>query len=166
MPPDEDPGAEALTLAFMIGLALGPEAAQGVFEHMEPEEGVLSIATGVLGVLDALLILTRERILLFAAGEDAPASVDLGDVTAVEWRRNVLRGSLFVQARGGGFVLEKVDRKEGVHFTTIAQGVIGGPPAAGDMPEALLMRLADLYARGLITDAEYAAKRAEVLRRL
>ncbi|GLZ81171.1 hypothetical protein Afil01_59780 [Actinorhabdospora filicis] len=166
--PDDPALAESIGLAVLLALALGEEAARTVLDGMEPDEGFLAITAGTIGGEEVALILTRRRLLLIA-GDDDPESIDLADITGVDWRMNVLRGTLSVYSRVGGFAVDKVDRKEGPHFVAAARGVIGGPPSAvpaADSPEAVLQRLADLHARGLITDAEYAGKRAEVLRRL
>lgn len=167
--PDDPALAESLGLAMLLTLILGEEGARAVLAGMEPDEGFLAITAGVAGGEDVALILTRRRLIVIP-GDGDPDSMDLADITGVDWQMNVLRGTLSIYSRHGGFAVGKVDRKEGPQFVAAARGVIGGPApapvAAADAPEVVLQRLADLHARGLITDAEYAGKRAEVLRRL
>jgi hypothetical protein len=130
--------------------------------RLEPVRGALLRLADAAGV--------EEPLLALAAGTAA--------VAAVTPTRVILAGEDLARSVAPGAVdletLTGLDELEPGHFAAVLELVVAAEPGEAPAEEAavppdtldLLRKLADLRDGGVLTDGEFAAKKAELLRRL
>lgn len=137
----------------------------------------LALAWAALRRAATWLVVTDRRVLTFSGVIGRRSrEIPLWRVDDLASRTSVLGrivgvGELVVSSGGDrdGVVLGRIPHPERVQALVapmLVRSTFGGPMPAGNLsPTQELERLADLRQRGLLGDEEYAAKRAELLRR-
>lgn len=128
---------------------------------------------------EGVAILTDKRLCFFRAGalSDKFEPYPLSRISAVEAKKGMLLFDMKVFTSGDSVSLTLVDGPEkGAEFVRmVQQALIGGgsasapAPAGGapaDDPIAQLEKLGALRAAGVVTEEEFAAKKAELLARI
>lgn len=133
---------------------------------LHEEETVERMASGIHGRGVGLVALTDQRLLflrrrwLSQTFEDVPIS----RITSVQWHVSVMSGTITVFATGVKAEITNVQKDDGRELTERLRERIAGADAEGIIEQ--IRRLGELHAEGLLTDEEFAAKKAELLRRL
>ncbi|GAA4951684.1 SHOCT domain-containing protein [Actinoplanes utahensis] len=106
---------------------------------------------------DRLELASTGNLMRTGAGRER---IPLTDITSVTARDRLFRSSLEIGV-GGHMVSFTTDRPTAAYLADL----IDRRRTAAPDTSALLHKLAELHAAGLLTDAEYAAKRATILDR-
>lgn len=143
-------------------------------------ETVEMLATGQYGGGAGLIAMTNLRLIFYKNGimsqkvEDFP----YGKVSSVQWQGGILLGTLTVYTSGNRADIKNMPKDQGKVLADdlrrhIAQGTAPGStpasPAGGSAPTGapdLASRLAtldQLRGQGLVSDEEYAQRRAQIL---
>jgi membrane protein YdbS with pleckstrin-like domain len=136
----------------------------------------LALALAALRRAATWLVVTDRRVLTFSGVIGRRSrEIPLWRIDDLASRTGVLGrivgvGDLVVSSGGDrdGVVLGRIPRPERVQALVapmLARAGFGGASSGGASPTEELARLADLWARGLLGEEEYATKRAELLRR-
>lgn len=153
--------------------------------HLWPVAALVALAAAAASLALALaalrraatwLVVTDRRVVTFSGVVGRRSrEIPLWRIDDLASRTSVLGrivgvGELVVSSGGDrdGVVLGRIPHPERVQALVapmLARSAFGGAPAGGPSPTEELARLADLRDRGLLGDDEYAAKRAELLRR-
>jgi hypothetical protein len=148
-------------------------------DHLREGERVDLIATGSreAGLATGIVVLTDQRLLyvqegpLFKHSEDFP----LDKITSVQWSSGPFFGKLTISASGSQGVIDNLEKQDGMAICDAVRARLTEPRQAstdGDRstagPDVLdqLARLGELHSAGVLTDAEFTAKKAELLRRI
>ena len=148
-------------------------------EHLWPGEHVDSLAGGEYGEGRGLVVLTNQRLLFVY---DAWTSQQVEDfplekISSIQWETGLVHGTVTIFASGNQAVITSVPKDDGADLTTRARHLLATRSdapypaavrgAAGqEDPMATMTKLGQLHDAGLISDQEFIAKRAEVLRRM
>ncbi|GAA1984366.1 hypothetical protein GCM10009838_52810 [Catenulispora subtropica] len=157
-------------------------------EHLMPGETVTFMAAGHYSKAHGLIVLTDKRLLFLWHGFTGSQMVDfpLAAVSSVETKTGMANGTLTIYSAGKSSEIDHVlngDLK--LLADAIRQATTGarsGPAArsaaaptpASPSPDAditldpteQIRKLADLHAAGILTDQEFATKKAELLGRI
>ncbi|MEU4392540.1 PH domain-containing protein [Kribbella sp. NPDC023855] len=147
-------------------------------DHLHHGERVDLIATGTHedGLATGIVVLTNQRLLflkdgvLFKRSEDFP----LGRITSVQWSSGPMFGKITIFASGNRAVIDNVEKPDGLAICEAVRAHLAEParpqdvvrPAATPELLELLAKLGELHQAGVLTDAEFTAKKAELLARL
>ncbi|HEU4676098.1 MAG TPA: SHOCT domain-containing protein [Motilibacteraceae bacterium] len=145
-------------------------------EHLEPGERVLEVAGGRFARGSGLLALTDRRVVFLFHGlvHTNLEEFRLARIDSVAVSSGVLWSSVTLTVAGNRAVIEQLDKTDGKRMVDAirlavaaahARTATGGAPAEPDVVSQL-ERLGELRDRGVLTDAEFAAKKAELLARL
>lgn len=143
-------------------------------------EMVEQMTTGSYGKGTGLVVLTDRRLLFVQDGVMSKTTEDfpLDKVSSVQWTSGLLMGEIIIFASGNKSDIKNVDKDDGKEIVDrirhrlsapsqpASAPVASSPPAAAPDPIELLRRLGELRDAGIVTDAEFAAKKAELLSRL
>ncbi|PZF80424.1 SHOCT domain-containing protein [Jiangella anatolica] len=136
-------------------------------------ETVERLATGIHGRGVGLLALTDRRLLFLRRGRLSQTLEDfpIARITTVQWHVSVLSGTITVFATGVKADITNVHKDDGRELTErlrerIATTSAAEAEAAGAVIIEQIRRLGELHADGVLTDEEFAEKKAELLRRL
>lgn len=160
----------------------GKREIEALHTYLYDGEHVSAAAVGTYANGGGLLVLTSERLLFVLHGHVKRAQEDfpLARIASVEWKSGLMTGEITIKASGANAVIKGVQKKDGQRLVdaartavreTTASHVVPAPSSAagagadGD-PRTVLRELQAWHTEGLITDEEYAAKRAEVLARV
>jgi hypothetical protein len=147
-------------------------------DHLHDGERVDLIATGTYedGLATGIVVLTDQRLLflkdgvLFKRSEDFP----LDKITSVQWSSGPMFGKITVFASGNRAVIDNLEKPDGLAICEAIRAHLVEParpqdvvrPAATPELLELLAKLGELHQAGVLTDAEFTAKKAELLRRI
>ena len=133
-------------------------------------ETVERMATGRYGRGVGLLALTDRRLVFLHRGRLSQTTEDfpIGRITTVQWHAGVLSGTITVHATGKRAEITNVHKDDGRELTDRLRERIAQPAPApgGDGVIEQIRRLGELRDAGIVTEEEFAAKKAELLRRL
>ena len=139
-------------------------------------ETVEMLATGQYGGGAGLIAMTNLRLIFYKNGimqqtvEDFP----YGKISSVQWQGGMLLGTLTVYTSGNRADIKSMPKDQGKALADelrrhIAQGTAPGASAAVPAPAAApdvasrLATLDQLRGQGLVSDEEYAQRRAQIL---
>lgn len=142
-------------------------------------ETVVMLATGVYGKGNGLVAMTDQRLIFLKHGimsqqvEDFP----YGRISSVQWSGGMIMGTLQVFASGNKAEIKQMPKDQGKDLADalrarIAGVVPGAPPAgaasapapaAGQDVAGRLATLDGLRSQGLVSEQEYAERRAQIL---
>lgn len=148
-------------------------------EHLHEGERVDLIATGTYedGIATGVVVLTDRRLLflkdgvLFKRSEDFP----LHRITSVQWSSGPIFGKITIFASGNKAVITDVEKPDGLAICEAIRAQLiepARPAADADRPAGSpdlfdqLAKLGELHKAGVLTDAEFTAKKAELLARI
>ena len=126
--------------------------------------GALAVGHMVDGGASVYLLVFPDRLELVSTGQmgfrtgAGRSVIPLGDVSAVAVRDGLFRGILLVGV-GANTIEFSTGKAVAGHLCRVIEERL----AAGPVQNPLLRNLAELHAAGLLTDAEYEAKRAGLL---
>ncbi|MET9318318.1 PH domain-containing protein [Kribbella sp. NPDC003505] len=152
-------------------------------EHLWDGERVDLITSGTYGAGTGIVVLTDRRLFFLKDGIMAKTSEDfpLTKISSVQWSSGVLLGKIIVFASGNKAEITNVQKADGkaitdavrARLTDVSQPspVSEQPPApanGGPKPDVYeqLAKLGELRNAGVLTDAEFETKKAELLSRL
>lgn len=151
-------------------------------EYLWEDERVYLMASGQYGPGTGLVVLTSRRLLFVKDGMMSKVTEDfpLDKISSAQWSSGMLFGSLIVFASGNKAEIKQLDKKDGKALADalrerLASGppaqaqaapVSAGPPAGGGDVMAQLQQLGQLRDAGIVTQEEFEAKKAELLRRI
>ncbi|MGY1833169.1 SHOCT domain-containing protein [Geodermatophilus sp. SYSU D01180] len=188
-----DIAAAAARVSSTLGVKKEIRALAG---HVWPGERVEALVGAMLGSGQGLLVLTDRRLLFVRDGwaGSAVEEYPLLQVASILWDPAVLTGKLTLHARGQKVVFASVQKADGGPFVDRARAAVSAllmppapavpvdplvkqpaapapqPSAAGDggFPAIVeqLRQLAELRDAGVITIADFEAKKAELLARI
>ncbi len=144
-------------------------------EHLTP--GIYDKGAGVLAHTDRRLLFLRDTWRGSATSEDFPFS----RISSVQWSSGLMLGTVTIFANGNTAEIKNVPKEIGKSMVDAVRAIISQPaptayspppvPSAptasgdGDVIEQL-RKLGELRDAGIVTDAEFEAKKAELLARL
>ncbi|MFG1790355.1 PH domain-containing protein [Nocardia sp. NPDC049149] len=150
-------------------------------EHLRAEETVRFIAQGTYEGDEGIVVLTDHRVLFLFHGmirkrlEDFP----LRTISSVQTSSGLRTGELKIFASGNTATIAKVKkddlapladaiRQSVANPTTQPAPALAPAPAPAPAPNIAdqIRQLADLHASGILTDAEFAAKKQDLLNRM
>lgn len=177
---DGDPTAVAREMGKRIGSATRPyvrHELKHVAEVLAEGEPIRALAGGEYGGGHGLVVATDRRVFFYKKGRITSTRVEdfpYSRIGSVSSKKGMVWGTLTIHASGHDAKIEHVDPSEmAVEIADIVREMLHAPVAAA-APSPLppppaasaddrLRRLAALHADGLVSDAEYQAKRAELL---
>lgn len=147
-------------------------------DHLAPGETVSRVAAGRYGDGQGLLALTDRRLFFLKDGVMSKTSEDFpfGRVSSVGWRSGVMQGTVTIYAAGVETKITHVFNADGKALVDDAREVVAAgagvpalqtpPAAAGPDVMGQLRQLAELRDAGVVTAAEFDAKKAQLLARM
>lgn len=142
-------------------------------EHLTEAEQVSWLASGSYAGGMGLLVLTDRRLFFLRDGMMSQASEDfpLDRVSSIQWSSGMLQGKIQVFVSGNKSEITNVAKPEGKAIVDSVRATIAGGAAAPPAPVSQgqpsdveqLTKLAELHQLGILTDEEFAAKKAQVL---
>lgn len=144
-------------------------------------ETVERLTAGQYGKGQGLVALTDRRLMFVQDGIMSKSSEDfpLDKMSSISWQSGVLMGSMVVYASGNKAEITNVQKDDGKEIVDLVRARLSAPkeqpqivvqaaPVATAAPDAMdqLRKLADLHAAGVLTDDEFAAKKADLLDRM
>lgn len=136
---------------------------------LHDDETVERLATGIHGRGVGLLALTDQRLLFFRRGRLSQTLEDfpIARITTVQWHVAVLSGTITVFATGVKADITNVHKDDGRELTErLRERIATSAAADGAGIIEQIRRLGALDETGILTDEEFATKKAELLRRL
>ena len=150
-------------------------------DYLWEGETVGQMTTGTYGNGIGLVVLTDRRLLFVQDGVLSKTTEDfpLDKVSSVQWTSGMLMGEIIIFASGNKSAIKQVDKNDGKEIVdTIRHRLSTPPPPAAPEAAALpprqtavdpieqLKKLGELRDAGIVTEAEFEAKKAELLRRM
>jgi hypothetical protein len=141
-------------------------------------EQVLSMTTGAYGKGTGLVVMTDRRLLFV---QDAVMSKSTEDfpyskISSVSWNSGMAMGTIVVFASGNKAEIKNVQKDDGKSMVDALRERLADSPAAGSpaaapaaaAPDIMeqLKKLGELRDAGILSDDEFAAKKADLLSRL
>ncbi|MER6271503.1 PH domain-containing protein [Streptomyces sp900105755] len=143
-------------------------------------ETVEMLATGQYGGGAGLIAMTNLRLIFYKNGIMSPKVEDFpyGKVSSVQWQGGIMMGTLTVYTSGNRADIKNMPKDQGKALADslrrhIAQGTAPGAPAtapagspapaAGQDVASRLATLDQLRGQGLVSEQEYAQRRAQIL---
>lgn len=145
---------------------------------LQGRERVLGLASGNYDKHVCMMCLTSERVLLVDKGLFATnlnvSDIPLKSVVAVSTKRGLTGEKLEISTSGANLVIESVMPGQAETMARLireAQQAVQSAPSAPVVQVAessldALKKLAELHAAGIVTDEEFAQKKAQLLERL
>lgn len=146
-------------------------------DRLDEGEEVLNLASGSIGAKTGLIVVTDRRVLFFAASMASTHQEEFPyrSVSSIEATTGMMSGKMRIFASGNKAEIKDVYPKGAVdEIADFVRARIGGHHGASagvhpsPRPDAAerLRKLQRLRDDGLVTDAEFEAKRAELLSEL
>jgi hypothetical protein len=153
-------------------------------EYLWDGEHVDLITSGTYGAGTGIVVLTDRRLFFLKDGVMSKTSEDfpLSKISSVQWSSGMLMGKIIVFASGNKAEIVNVQKTDGKAITDavrarLTEGSQSSPgpgqtapaPANGEVkPDVYeqLTKLGELRNAGVLTDAEFEAKKAELLSRI
>ncbi|WP_167837763.1 PH domain-containing protein [Nocardia altamirensis] len=174
------PDARADVIAATVRMGTtwgGTQEIRNLGEHLRAEETVRFIAQGTYEGDEGIVVLTDQRVLFFFHGmirkrlEDFP----LRTISSVQTSSGRRTGELKIFASGNTATISKVKNDDLAPLADAVRQSMAQPtatpapaPAPAPAPNVAdqIRQLADLHASGILTDAEFAAKKHDLLNRM
>lgn len=169
----QDIAEAAETLTSKLGVK---RELRKLIEYLWDGETVSSVVSGYYGKSAGLLVFTNRRILFVQDGATGSRSEDflLDKVSSIQFSSGLALGTITIFASGNKAAIENVNKTTGKIFVDKVRGVLGGkssgtanPHSGNDnvslSPIEQLEKLGALYQAGLLSDEEFAAKKAALL---
>jgi hypothetical protein len=152
-------------------------------EHLWEGERVEQLSTGMYGKGNGILVRTDRRLLFLVDGWTGATSEDFpfSRISSVQWSSGMLMGSVTIFASGNKAEIKNVHKEIGKSVVDVVRSIISQPAATAYAPPQVpsapapaggadvfeqLRKLGDLRDAGIVTAAEFEAKKAELLARL
>jgi hypothetical protein len=149
-------------------------------EHLWPDEQVSEMTTGRFGGGTGLIVLTDRRLLFVKEGWVGKKSTDfpIEKVSSIEFSSSLLLGKVVVHASGNRSEIDQVNKQDGKRIVDNIRARLSQPPpqpaaapaVAGQSdastapdPVEQIKKLAELRDAGVVTEEEFAAKKAQLL---
>ncbi|MEI6622219.1 MAG: PH domain-containing protein, partial [Actinomycetes bacterium] len=170
--------------AERMGWKLGSKReVKKLVEHLWDGETVERLVSGTYGGGTGILALTDRRLIFLRDGWTSKTVEDfpLDKISSVQWSSGMLMGSIMIFVSGNKSAVTNVQKDSGKALTDDVRGRISGARSRPDAapaqpvaqpveqapdPMAVLERLAQLHSAGILSDDEFATKKAEILKRL
>lgn len=152
--------------------------------HLWEGESVRNMTTGQYGKGIGLLVLTDRRLLFILEGVMSQQTEDfpLDKISSVQWNAGFATGTVIVFASGNKAEIKSVQKEDGKEITDLIRARLSGgpsaiagpaqqqeaPPASSVEPDLFehIRKLGQLHDAGILTDEEFATKKAEILARM
>jgi hypothetical protein len=142
-------------------------------------ETVERMTTGTYGKGTGLVVLTDRRLLFVQDGMLSKTTEDfpIDKVSSVQWTSGMMLGDIVIFASGNKTEIKQVQKDDGKEIVDLIRHRLSAPPppapqaaappqvAAAD-PIEQLRKLGELRDAGIVTDAEFEAKKADLLSRM
>ncbi len=145
-------------------------------EHLWEGETVERMTTGAYGNGTGLIVLTDRRLLFVQDGVMSKRSEDfpLEKVSSVQWSSSLMLGAITIFASGNKTEIKNVNKDDGKEIVDVIRARLSGPTATPPAPTGTtnpdiigqIKQLGELKEAGVLSDSEFEAKKAELLRRL
>ena len=144
-------------------------------EHLWEGETVERMTTGAYGSGTGLIVLTDRRLLFVQDGMMSKKSEDfpLDKVSSVQWGSGLMLGAVTIFASGNKTEIKNVNKDDGKEIVDLVRARLSAPkpsatPASAAQPDIIgqIKQLGELKEAGVLTQEEFEAKKAELLRRL
>lgn len=138
-------------------------------EWVEPDERVDELAGGALrGTGDGLLVLTDRRIVFVFRGlvTSALREFHLGLVTSIGLAGGLVFSTINLTVAGASQAIGNVDKTDADRMVRSVRAAVGALQPTSRQVLDLVARLSQLHDAGALTDAEFTAKKTELLSRL
>ncbi|WP_285703698.1 SHOCT domain-containing protein [Microtetraspora sp. NBRC 16547] len=149
-------------------------------DYLLEDEVVDQMAGGAFGPGIGLVVLTDRRLLFVKDGLVAKVSEDfpVGKISSVHWEPGSSHGTLTVTSSGDKAEIEHIHNDDGERIADAIRHRLPGArsaasPAPAEAPVSgeddvfeALRKLGELRDKGVVTDAEFEAKKAELLARI
>jgi hypothetical protein len=149
-------------------------------DHLWENERVDLITGGTYGAGTGIVVLTDRRLFFLKDGLLSKTSEDfpLSKISSVQWSAGMLLGKIIVFASGNKAEIVNVQKTDGKAITDAVRSRLSEAPAssaetrasaaanAGPDVYEQLAKLGELRTAGVLTDAEFEAKKAELLSRI
>lgn len=152
--------------------------------HLWEGEEVRWMTTGYYGKGNGLIVLTDRRLLFVMDGVMSKQTEDfpLDKISSVQWNSGLAMGTIIVFASGNKAEIKNVQKDDGKQITDLIRARLSGGPDALASPQvatqpavtvptavdpiAQLRQLGELRDAGILTEDEFASKKAEILARM
>jgi len=144
-------------------------------EHLWEGESVERFVPGTYGKGAGLLTLTDRRLLFTLDGVMNTQSEDfpLEKITSIQWKSGLALGAIVIFTAGNKSEITNVAKQVGKEIVDVVRGRLNEPApaaatgasAASDIPDQI-RKLGELRAAGILDEAEFAAKKADLLSRM
>lgn len=134
------------------------------------------MTTGTYGNGTGLIVLTDRRLLFVQDGVMSKRSEDfpLDKVSSVQWGSGLMLGAITIFASGNKTEIKNVNKDDGKEIVDRVRGRLTAPKpepptaAGAAQPDIIgqIKQLAGLKDAGVLSQDEFEAKKAELLRRL
>ncbi len=145
-------------------------------EHLWEGETVERMTTGAYGNGNGLVVLTDRRLLFIQDGVMSKKSEDfpLDKVSSVQWGSGLMLGAITIFASGNKTEIKNVNKDDGKEMVDLVRARLSAPKAApvaatgAAQPDIIgqIKQLGELMAAGVLSQEEFEAKKAELLKRL
>ncbi len=145
-------------------------------EHLWEGETVERMTTGAYGNGTGLIVLTDRRMLFVQDGVMSKRSEDfpLEKVSSVQWSSGLMLGTITIFASGNKTEIKNVNKDDGKEIVDVLRARVSvpkaePPTAAGTAHTDIIgqiKQLGELKEAGVLSQEEFEAKKAELLRRL
>ena len=163
----------AMRMGWTFG---GKREVRLLHEHVNADETVTYIAQGTYGQHQGITVLTDQRLLFVFHGwvnqiiEDFP----LDRITSVSSKSGFSTGTLIVHTAGAQAEISSIVNSDLKYFidalranVTGSPGTTGvGPDGRDQDPVEQIRKLGELRDQGILTDEEFNAKKADLLKRI
>ena len=139
-------------------------------------ETVEQMTTGTYGKGTGLVVVTDRRLLFVQDGVMSQSSEDfpIDRVSSVQWTSGLVFGTIVIFASGNKSEIKNVNKEDGKEIVDRIRHRLSAPkeaaqPAAPTTtadPIEQLKKLGELREAGIVTDEEFEAKKAELLKRV
>lgn len=149
-------------------------------DHLWEGERVDQLATGQYGAGMGLLARTDRRLLFLKDGWGGGTSEDFpfSKISSVQWASGMMQGTITIFASGNKAEIKSVQKDAGKSMVDALRAIIADPAPPASAPEVgarsssgddvieQIRKLGQLRDAGVVTEAEFEAKKAELLSRL
>ncbi|ONI63302.1 hypothetical protein CSIV_14170 [Microbacterium sp. CSI-V] len=137
--------------------------------HLADGETVDRIVSGTYDNANGILVLTDRRLLFLNHGILSQRSEDfpLEKISSVQFKGGMMLGEVTIYTSNQQATIKNVAKPLGKTFTDAVRSRGSAPRAAAPPDHAQqLAQLAELRTAGVLTEDEFAAKKAEILARM
>jgi hypothetical protein len=173
----EDLRADIATAKNKMRVKLGGgREIKRLLDHLWEGETVERMTTGAYGNGTGLIVLTDRRLLFVQDGVMSKKSEDfpIDKVSSVQWSSGLILGAITIFASGNKTEIKNVNKDDGKEIVDAVRARLSTstakPSAAASALQPDIIRqikqLGELREAGVLSQEEFEAKKAELLRRL